>query len=218
MSAKLVPPATSPSMANLASKVISRLANHHHMGDDNESESDITTTTTATTTATATSTTTATSQSNQDDEDEDEDAGIIRCICNYTDDDGFTIQCEHCLVWQHAVCVGIVQSNVPDRYLCEQCSPRPVDRKRANEVQRRRIGALDRKREKTPPPPPSRRKAVSVFLCSLFSCVFVFLCFPLLVIKTRNCSRCVLRDEIDTFCLKSPFCPWPIISCCPFSV
>ncbi|KAF9321582.1 hypothetical protein BG003_000897 [Podila horticola] len=154
MSAKLVPPATSPSMANLASKVISRLASHH-LADDNESESDITTTTSTT------------SQShinnNQDDEEEDEDAGIIRCICNYTDDDGFTIQCEHCLVWQHAVCVGIVQSNVPDRYLCEQCSPRPVDRKRANEVQRRRIGALDRKREKTPPPPPppSRRKATS---------------------------------------------------------
>ncbi|KAG0021299.1 hypothetical protein BGZ82_011355 [Podila clonocystis] len=150
MSAKLVPPATSPSMANLASKVISRLASHH-MADD-ESESDITTTTSIT------------SQShinnNQDDDDDDEDAGIIRCICNYTDDDGFTIQCEHCLVWQHAVCVGIVQSNVPDRYLCEQCSPRPVDRKRANEVQRKRIGALDRKREKTPPP-PSRRKATS---------------------------------------------------------
>ncbi|KAG0082842.1 hypothetical protein BGZ93_002183, partial [Podila epicladia] len=140
-------------MANLASKVISRLASHH-MADD-ESESDITTTTTTTTT-------TSPHINNQDDEDDDEDAGIIRCICNYTDDDGFTIQCEHCLVWQHAVCVGIVQSNVPDRYLCEQCSPRPVDRKRANEVQRRRIGALDRKREKTPPPPPpSRRKTTS---------------------------------------------------------
>ncbi|KAF9375998.1 hypothetical protein CPC16_000420 [Podila verticillata] len=148
-------------MANLANKVISRLANHHHMGDDNESESDIPTATTTTTTATTTTSTSTSHVNNQDDEDEDEDAGIIRCICNYTDDDGFTIQCEHCLVWQHAVCVGIVQSNVPDRYLCEQCSPRPVDRKRANEVQRRRIGALDRKRERTPPPPPplSRRKA-----------------------------------------------------------
>lgn len=180
MSAKLVPPATSPSMANLASKVISRLASHHHMGDDNESESDIPTDTTTTTTATTTTAAATSHINNQDDEDEDEDAGIIRCICNYTDDDGFTIQCEHCLVWQHAVCVGIVQSNVPDRYLCEQCSPRPVDRKRANEVQRRRIGALDRKREKTPPPPPpSRRKAVSAFLCSLFCCVVLF-CFPLL--------------------------------------
>ncbi|KAI9240986.1 MAG: hypothetical protein BYD32DRAFT_364324, partial [Podila humilis] len=109
------------------------------MGDDNESESDIPTATTTTTTATTTTSTSTSHVNNQDDEDEDEDAGIIRCICNYTDDDGFTIQCEHCLVWQHAVCVGIVQSNVPDRYLCEQCSPRPVDRKRANEVQRRRI-------------------------------------------------------------------------------
>ncbi|KAF9329991.1 hypothetical protein BG006_007010, partial [Podila minutissima] len=85
MSAKLVPPATSSSMANLASKVISRLASHH-MADD-ESESDIATTTS----------TTSPHINNQDDEDDDEDAGIIRCICNYTDDDGFTIQCEHCL-------------------------------------------------------------------------------------------------------------------------
>ncbi|KAF9209910.1 hypothetical protein BGZ59_009893 [Podila verticillata] len=97
MSAKLVPPATSPSMANLANKVISRLANHHHMGDDNESESDIPTATTTTTTATTTTSTSTSHVNNQDDEDEDEDAGIIRCICNYTDDDGFTIQCEHCL-------------------------------------------------------------------------------------------------------------------------
>ncbi|KAF8980230.1 hypothetical protein BGZ46_004488 [Entomortierella lignicola] len=89
-----------------------------------------------------------------DNEEDDEDAGVIRCICNYTDDDGFTIQCERCLVWQHAVCVGIVQSNVPDEYLCEQCSPRPVDRKRANEIQRRRNGTLERKKEKS----PTRRK------------------------------------------------------------
>ncbi|KAF9435278.1 hypothetical protein BGZ76_006575 [Entomortierella beljakovae] len=87
-----------------------------------------------------------------DNEEDDEDAGIIRCICNYTDDDGFTIQCERCFVWQHAVCVGIVQSNVPDEYLCELCSPRPVDRKRANEIQRR--GNIERKKEKS----PSRRK------------------------------------------------------------
>lgn len=57
----------------------------------------------------------------------EEDMGVIRCICNIDDDDGFTIQCENCLVWQHAVCVGVEQDNVPDEYLCERCNPRRLD-------------------------------------------------------------------------------------------
>ncbi|KAF9408739.1 hypothetical protein BGZ94_002210, partial [Podila epigama] len=157
MSAKLVPPVTSPSMANLASKVINRLANHHQqqLTDDNESETD------NGSNNNNTNNTSNNNNSNGVDEEEeeiDEDAGIIRCICGYTEDDGFTIQCERCFVWQHAVCVGIVQSNVPDRYLCELCSPRTVDRKRASEIQRRRFGVLDRRREKTPPPTTRRKQ------------------------------------------------------------
>ncbi|KAJ2230363.1 SET domain-containing protein 3 [Coemansia sp. RSA 485] len=69
----------------------------------------------------------------------DEDQGLIRCICNIDDDDGFTIQCENCLVWQHAVCVGVDQDNVPDEYLCEKCNPRKLDVKRAVEYQKRRL-------------------------------------------------------------------------------
>ncbi|OLY78818.1 SET domain-containing protein 4 [Smittium mucronatum] len=69
----------------------------------------------------------------------DEDQGIIRCICGFTEDDGFTIQCENCLVWQHAICVNITQSNVPDEYLCEQCFPRKLNVKRAVEYQKQRI-------------------------------------------------------------------------------
>ncbi|KAI9502238.1 hypothetical protein BX070DRAFT_22568 [Coemansia spiralis] len=69
----------------------------------------------------------------------DEDQGVIRCICVIDDDDGFTIQCENCLVWQHAVCVGVDQDNVPDEYLCEKCNPRKLDIKRAVEYQRRRL-------------------------------------------------------------------------------
>ncbi|KAG0365194.1 hypothetical protein BGZ54_006780 [Gamsiella multidivaricata] len=144
MSAKLSSTAPSPSITNLANKAINRLANSNASSSTNSNHSN------------------SHSNLNIADEDEesgeneedDEDAGIIRCICNYTDDDGFTIQCERCFVWQHAVCVGIFQSNVPDKYLCELCSPRPVDRKRANEIQRRRIGTPERKREKS----PSRRK------------------------------------------------------------
>ncbi|KAG2192731.1 hypothetical protein INT47_006448 [Mucor saturninus] len=52
------------------------------------------------------------------------DTGLIRCVCTSTEDDGFTIQCERCLVWQHAYCVHISQSTIPDHYLCDQCSQR----------------------------------------------------------------------------------------------
>ncbi|KAJ2763651.1 SET domain-containing protein 3, partial [Coemansia nantahalensis] len=69
----------------------------------------------------------------------DEDQGVIRCICNIDDDDGFTIQCENCLVWQHAVCVDVEQDNVPDEYLCEQCNPRKLDVRKAVEYQKRRL-------------------------------------------------------------------------------
>jgi hypothetical protein len=31
-----------------------------------------------------------------------QDDGQIRCICDTMEDDGFTIQCEKCFVWQHA--------------------------------------------------------------------------------------------------------------------
>lgn len=68
----------------------------------------------------------------------DLDSEIIRCICGLEDDDGFTIQCERCYVWQHAVCVGIDQLHVPDEYLCDLCFPRSLDVKKAIEKQRRR--------------------------------------------------------------------------------
>ncbi|KAI9305757.1 hypothetical protein BJ944DRAFT_264653 [Cunninghamella echinulata] len=49
------------------------------------------------------------------------DTGLIRCICESTEDDGFTIQCDKCLTWQHAFCMNIKQDNIPDRYLCNDC-------------------------------------------------------------------------------------------------
>lgn len=51
----------------------------------------------------------------------------IRCVCGSEEDDGFTIQCDNCLVWQHALCVGIARNNVPDVYLCDECRPDVVD-------------------------------------------------------------------------------------------
>ncbi|KAF9088939.1 hypothetical protein BGX23_007009 [Mortierella sp. AD031] len=138
MSAKVGATAPAQSITNLANKAINRLSN----------------TASTNTTNHITEATADDDDESGDNEPDDEDAGIIRCICGFTDDDGFTIQCENCFVWQHAVCVGISQSNVPDNYLCELCSPRPMDKKRAVEIQRRRNGTIERKREKS----PSRRK------------------------------------------------------------
>lgn len=45
----------------------------------------------------------------------------IDCICKIKADDGFTIQCEECLCWNHAKCVGIDKPNIPHRYLCHKC-------------------------------------------------------------------------------------------------
>ncbi|KAJ2334570.1 SET domain-containing protein 3, partial [Coemansia sp. RSA 2681] len=81
----------------------------------------------------------AATRDNGGDSTPDEDQGVIRCICNIDDDDGFTIQCENCLVWQHAVCVNVNQDNVPDEYLCEKCNPRKLDVKRAVDYQKRRL-------------------------------------------------------------------------------
>ncbi|KAI9277667.1 hypothetical protein BC943DRAFT_364163 [Umbelopsis sp. AD052] len=76
------------------------------------------------------------------------DTGTIRCICRISDDDGFTIQCDKCLVWQHAFCVDIDKHNIPDQYLCDMCDPRPryFNVKKAIEHQVRRSQA-ERKAE-----------------------------------------------------------------------
>lgn len=68
-----------------------------------------------------------------------------RCICDCDDDDGFTIQCDRCLVWQHCACFGMSQASVPDEYLCEQCDPRPVDIQFAQAHQQKRREAEARK-------------------------------------------------------------------------
>lgn len=52
---------------------------------------------------------------------------IVRCICGFDHDDGFTIQCDECLVWQHCSCVDLTKTTVPDRYFCELCNPRNLD-------------------------------------------------------------------------------------------
>ncbi|KAI9105298.1 hypothetical protein DFS34DRAFT_598870 [Phlyctochytrium arcticum] len=80
--------------------------------------------------------------------DEDEDVGTeddiveddeeIRCICGFEDDDGNTIACDKCGVWQHMICVDVDPHNVPEIYLCERCAPRPLDVERAIDFQKKR--------------------------------------------------------------------------------
>lgn len=74
--------------------------------------------------------------SSEEEEEEEEvdiddqyDSGVIRCICDDPSDDGFTIQCEHCLDWQHASCVNVKRNKIPKHYLCNRCS-RLIKKKR----------------------------------------------------------------------------------------
>ncbi|KAJ1677049.1 SET domain-containing protein 3, partial [Spiromyces aspiralis] len=68
-----------------------------------------------------------------------DDQGVIRCICGFSEDDGYTIQCENCMVWQHVACVISKGGRVPDEYWCEICDPRELDAKRAHDYQAARI-------------------------------------------------------------------------------
>lgn len=62
----------------------------------------------------------------------DIDSGIITCNCGNNADDGFTIQCDNCHRWQHAICMGINNINmVPDIYLCYVCS-KDFDKQKKN--------------------------------------------------------------------------------------
>ncbi|KAA8915338.1 hypothetical protein TRICI_002522 [Trichomonascus ciferrii] len=96
----------------------------------------------------------------------DEDSGIILCICGFEEDDGFTIQCERCNVWQHAQCVDISEDEVPDIYYCDKCDQNPhrvVDVKAAIERQQRIANGQQHEQEEVeqplpPPTKPQRRK------------------------------------------------------------
>ncbi|KAK7067416.1 hypothetical protein SK128_020384, partial [Halocaridina rubra] len=66
------------------------------------------------------------------------DDSITRCICDFSHDDGYMIQCDRCFVWQHVDCMEIDRNNIPDEYLCEACEPRRVDRFKARALQIRR--------------------------------------------------------------------------------
>lgn len=92
---------------------------------------------------------------------EEEESSTIKCICGFADDDGNTVLCERCDTWQHIVCYYESAEHVPDVHECTDCSPRPVDSRRAAEKQRQRkelLNIADRKgRPKTTTKNPKKR-------------------------------------------------------------
>ncbi|XP_026120232.1 PHD finger protein 20-like protein 1 isoform X1 [Carassius auratus] len=61
---------------------------------------------------------------------EDDDGGdeIVRCICEMDEENGFMIQCEDCMCWQHSVCMGLLEDSIPDHYICYICRDPPGQR------------------------------------------------------------------------------------------
>ena len=60
---------------------------------------------------------------------------ILLISSGFKHDDGYMICCDRCSAWQHVECVGIKSNCVPDTYLCDVCDPRPLDKKRAIQIQ-----------------------------------------------------------------------------------
>ncbi|XP_028591955.2 PHD finger protein 20-like protein 1 isoform X3 [Podarcis muralis] len=53
---------------------------------------------------------------------------IVRCICEMDEENGFMIQCEECLCWQHSVCMGLLEDSIPEQYICYVCRDPPGQR------------------------------------------------------------------------------------------
>ena len=92
----------------------------------------------------------------------EEEPYTIKCICNFTDDDGNTIFCETCETWQHIECY--YPDNVEDAlsadfaHSCADCEPRSLNRQQAIERQRARttVPVVEEAADKKPKRPPSK--------------------------------------------------------------
>lgn len=65
----------------------------------------------------------------------EEEPYTIKCICNFSDDDGNTIYCETCDTWQHIDCFYPDNRDEAIRedfaHSCAECKPRLLDRQKA---------------------------------------------------------------------------------------
>ncbi|TDZ31796.1 SET domain-containing protein 3 [Colletotrichum spinosum] len=96
---------------------------------------------------------------------EEEEPYTIKCICNFSDDDGNTIYCETCDTWQHIDCFYPYSREEALRedfaHSCADCKPRPLDRHKAIERTRRlkNVGPnVDTPDKKTKRPPSKSHK------------------------------------------------------------
>jgi uncharacterized protein len=97
----------------------------------------------------------------------EEEPYTIKCICDYSDDDGNTIYCETCDTWQHIECFyhGNVEEASRDdfNHFCADCKPRLLDRRNATERQRqqredRPLQDTGDKKNKRPPSKSHKKK------------------------------------------------------------
>ncbi|KAK6957368.1 hypothetical protein Daesc_000152 [Daldinia eschscholtzii] len=97
----------------------------------------------------------------------EEEPYTIKCICNFTDDDGNTIYCETCDTWQHIECyypLNIDEALREDfAHSCVECKPRPLDRQGAFERQRLRrskpgTAEASERKVKRPPTKTTKKK------------------------------------------------------------
>lgn len=96
----------------------------------------------------------------------EEEPYTIKCICNFSDDDGYTIYCETCDTWQHIECFYPDNREEAMRedfaHSCAECQPRPLDRLKAIERIRLRnapaAGESTDKKTKRPPAKNHKKK------------------------------------------------------------
>ncbi|KAI9292734.1 hypothetical protein K502DRAFT_367343 [Neoconidiobolus thromboides FSU 785] len=54
--------------------------------------------------------------------DKEEKEYLISCVCSSKDNNASIIQCENCKVWQHSLCVNIIdEESKPSPYFCKKC-------------------------------------------------------------------------------------------------
>ncbi|XP_078071946.1 PHD finger protein 20-like protein 1 isoform X3 [Mustelus asterias] len=61
----------------------------------------------------------------EESEEDDDSNATVRCVCGMDEENGFMIQCEECLCWQHSICMGLLEDSIPDQYICYVCRDPP---------------------------------------------------------------------------------------------